>query len=155
MIDLRGKRRGRDIVGKDRMANTVTELLLTPNTGWGKTTATPKPSGGGIGEQGKVRVSVASHQAVSRGDGTASPTSSEEATYGGGQSQELQPQVVWGYCLLQGLSGRPMEDLHVAEVRTINEEEVRAHLQSPSQYSSYLTICAVSSRMTMPHFCVL
>lgn len=106
------------------MANTVTESLQTPNTGWGKTAATPKPSGGGNGEQGKVRVSVASHQAVSRGDGTASPTSSEEATYGGGQSQELQPQVVWGYCLLQGLSGRPMEDLHVAEVRTINEEEV-------------------------------
>ena len=73
-----------------------------------------------VEEAGTVRVNIASHQAVTRGDGAASTTSLREASYGGGESQRL----VWGYCLLQGLAGRVMEDLHVAEVRSVNGEEV-------------------------------
>lgn len=81
-------------------------------------------------EQGKlnnatVQVPVEPHQAVSRkGEGSATTTSLREANYGGGRSELLRPQLVWGYCLLQGLQGRDMEDLHVAEVRTINDQEV-------------------------------
>ena len=82
-------------------------------------------------EQGKndnsaVRVNVASHQAVTRGHKGASSTTmpSREASYGGGRSQQLQPQVAWGYCLLQGLGNHDMEDLHVAELRTVNDQEV-------------------------------
>lgn len=71
-----------------------------------------------------VRVNVASHQAVTRGNGAASTTSSRDASYGGGRSQQLQPQVVWGWCLLQGLADHEMEDLHAAELRTINDQEV-------------------------------
>lgn len=57
---------------------------------------------------------------LERGNGAlASTTSSPEPSYGGGRSQQLQPQMVWGYCLLEG-----REDLHVAEVRTIDDEEV-------------------------------
>lgn len=77
-------------------------------------------------EQGNasVRVNVASHQAVTRGNGAARTTSLREASCGGGRSQRLQPQVVWGYCLLQGLADHDMEDLIVAEVRTVDDEEV-------------------------------
>ena len=93
-------------------------------------------------EEGTVRVNVASHQAVSRGDGAASTTSLREASYGGGQSQQLQPQVTWGYCLLQGLSEHSMEDLHVVEVRSINGEEVR--------FWKFLIVIVVSCAGTCP-----
>lgn len=74
-----------------------------------------------------IKVSVSSHQAVTRGRRGGTPTVStpREVSGGGGQSQEMQPQVVFGFCLLQGLRDNPMEDLHVAEVRDIDGEEVR------------------------------
>lgn len=101
------------------------EFLQTPIMGRRKREDTDAGTAGEEDlEQGKVRVDIASHQAVSRGDGAARATSLREASYGGGQSQQLQPQVVWGYSLLQGLAGKSMEDLHVAEVRIINGEEV-------------------------------
>lgn len=74
-----------------------------------------------------IKVSVSSHQAVSRGGRGGTPTVSvpREVSGGGGQSQVMQPQVIFGFCLLQGLRDNPMEDLHVAEVRDIDGEEVR------------------------------
>jgi hypothetical protein len=104
------------------------EFLQTPITGRRKVEAEP---GEEDLEAGNVRVNIASHQAVSRGDGAAIATSLREANCGGGQSQQLQPQVAWGYCLLQGLAGHSMEDLHVAEVRTVNGEEVSSRCFRP------------------------
>jgi hypothetical protein len=52
--------------------------------------------------------------------------------------------VVWGYCILQGLPGHSVEDLHVAEVRHVYREEVI------SLFSTVIFVSrAVSGRRTM------
>ncbi|KAG0615121.1 hypothetical protein M758_5G016100 [Ceratodon purpureus] len=109
------------------------EFLQTPILGRRKSTKTKEEEeeeedveqGKLINNAAAVQVPVVPHQAVSRkGEGASTTTSLREANYGGGRSQLLHPQLEWGYCLLQGLEGRDMEDLHVAQVRTINDQEV-------------------------------
>lgn len=101
--------------------STFDEFLQTPIMG--KKAHVEEVHEGGDVEEG-IKVSVASHQAVSRGGGGTPTASSQEATSGGGESKELQPQVVFGYCLLQGLRDNPMEDLHLAEIRDVDGREV-------------------------------
>uniref|UniRef100_A0A7I4CVH2 PPM-type phosphatase domain-containing protein n=1 Tax=Physcomitrium patens TaxID=3218 RepID=A0A7I4CVH2_PHYPA len=113
-----------DLQGKE-LEDAFDDFLQTPILGRKK----KKPeldieAGGEDLEQGKIRVNVEPHQAASRGDASAKMGPSGEAICGGGQSQSMQPQVVWGFCLLRGLPGRPMGDLHVAEIRIIHGKEV-------------------------------
>lgn len=54
----------------------------------------------------------------------------ENMNCGGGESGQMQPQAIYGFSLLQGLRGNPMEDFHVAEFREIESEEVSIHLLS-------------------------
>lgn len=118
---------GRDYAfGQERMDDSAfDEFLQTPILGRRKTKEEEEDVEQGKLNNATVQVPVAPHQAVSRkGEGSATTTSLREAIYGGGRSELLQPQLVWGYCLLQGLEGRDMEDLHVADVRTINNQEV-------------------------------
>lgn len=48
----------------------------------------------------------------------------ENMNCGGGESGHMQPQAIYGFSLLQGLRGNPMEDFHVAEFREIEGEEI-------------------------------
>lgn len=117
-----------DLQGKE-LEDAFDDFLQTPILGRKK----KKPeldieAGGEDLEQGKIRVNVEPHQAASRGDASAKMGPSGEAICGGGQSQSMQPQVVWGFCLLRGLSGRPMGDLHVAEIRIIHGKEVSSSI---------------------------
>jgi protein phosphatase 1L len=112
-----------DLQGKE-LEDAFDDFLQTPILGRKKKSELDIEVGGEDLEQGKIRVNVKPHQAVSRGDASAKMASSGEAICGGGQSQSMQPQVVWGFCLLRGLPGRPMGHLHVAEIRIIHGKEV-------------------------------
>lgn len=64
------------------------------------------------------------------GDGWKFGVRHENMNSGGGESVQMQPQAIFGFSLLQGLRGNPMEDFHVAEFRNIDGEEVPIHLLS-------------------------
>lgn len=64
------------------------------------------------------------------GDGWKDGVRHENMNSGGGESGQLQPQAIYGFSLLQGLRGNPMEDFHIAEFRNIDGEEVSIHLLS-------------------------
>ncbi|CAM6009339.1 unnamed protein product [Sphagnum balticum] len=82
---------------------------------------------GHVEEDNIAAASLSSHQPIRRGQERPVTTMTSEAKQtqcGGGESSQLQPQAVFGYCLMPGLRGIPMEDFHVAEVREIDGEEV-------------------------------
>lgn len=112
---------------EDESSNAFDEFLQTPILGRKKKHTDADEERYVKDMEEGIKVSVSSHQAVSRGgrDGTPTVSIPREVYGGGGQSQEMQPQVVFGFCLLQGLRDNPMEDLHVAEIRDIDGEEVR------------------------------
>lgn len=112
---------------EDESSTAFDEFLQTPIMGRKKKDADADEEQHMRDMEEGIKVSVSSHQAVTRGRRGGTPTVSipREVYGGGGQSQEMQPQVVFGFCLLQGLRDNPMEDLHVAEVRDIDGEEVR------------------------------
>lgn len=112
---------------EDESGNAFDEFLQTPIMGRKKKHTDADEERHVKDMEEGIKVSVSSHQAVSRGGRGGTPTVSipREVYGGGGQSQEMQPQVVFGFCLLQGLRDNPMEDLHVAEIRDIDGEEVR------------------------------
>lgn len=58
------------------------------------------------------------------GDGWKFGVRHENMNSGGGESVQMQPQAIFGFSLLQGLRGNPMEDFHVAEFRNIDGEEI-------------------------------
>lgn len=52
-------------------------------------------------------------------DGAAAAPTVRRSSTGRGESTSMQPQVLFGYNLLQNLRNRPMEDRHVAEIRHV------------------------------------
>jgi hypothetical protein len=112
---------------EDESSNAFDEFLQTPIMGRKKKHTDADEERHVKDMEEGIKVSVSSHQAVTRGrrGGTSTVSIPREVYGGGGQSQEMQPQVVFGFCLLQGLRDNPMEDLHVAEIRDIDGEEVR------------------------------
>lgn len=64
------------------------------------------------------------------GDGGKYGARHDNMNLGGGESGQMQPQAIYGFSLLQGLRGNPMEDFHIAEFRDIDGEEVSIHLLS-------------------------
>ncbi len=94
---------------------------------------------GHVEEDNIAAPSLSSHQPITGGQGrpvTTMTSESKQTQSGGGESSQLQPQAVFGYCLMPGLRGIPMEDFHVAEVREIDGEEVCASKRQCTRHRS-------------------